>query len=224
MLDPLARNRHYRHLTTHTSCHQLHFTNPPQHTHLQPEESQKVGWSWTNNSTSPDMVSRLWKTGTITVLPLSFLTAICTTAKHTSEPTNWGSAARNDPYENPIHPARAGAEAIGERGERERSLPASAPWRRRRRWRCRTAAWTLRRCSSGHTHTETEKLVVRVLVRAEQGSVRYSWCSWGEVTMAAVEVAGDDRRRRRRRRKGGREFEIGGDRRMEIVFLFFFFR
>lgn len=65
------------------------------------------------------MVSRLWKTGTITVLPLSFLTAICTTAKHTSEPTNWGGgggAARNDPYENPIHPGRAGAEAIGERG------------------------------------------------------------------------------------------------------------
>lgn len=40
--------------------------------------------------------------------------------------------------------------------------------------------------------------------------------------MAAVEVAGDERRRRRRRRrKAGREFEIGGDRRMEIVFLFF---
>lgn len=27
-----------------------------------------------------------------------------------------GGAARNDPYENPIHPGRAGAEAIGERG------------------------------------------------------------------------------------------------------------
>lgn len=104
------------------------------------------------------MVSRLWKTGTITVLPLSFLTAICTTAKHTSEPTNiGGGAARNDPYKNPIHPGRAGAEAIGERGRRGRSLPASATWRRRRRWRCRRAAWTLRRCSSGHTHTETER-------------------------------------------------------------------